>query len=392
MDYLTPKEAALKWHLSLRRVQTLCSEERIQGAIKIGRQWMIPVSAQPPQDGRSVGAKSFVSFENYHFPLLVYTPYYSARSGLSKDELALLDAQLLFLEGRYRESFAACKKLLETATATSVIVGIYYTIYYSGTLSGLALKVSYAIAEIKKICDSECPHREDYRLIYANLRLQLFLDPTALHSIDVMKLSADAITDYKLYIMQEISMSPSQQPPRAINMYCILCRELELSGILPALFCAWAALSSICAHVGDVRGEDYFIGQACRLGAENKFYSLLAKWSSLGFNKYIKELHKYGISDKICKLYKRNGVNYLTVFNALNNMSIFLDMTIEEAELLVLLSYGISNKKIADIKNISEKEVDEQIRAYCKRRSFKNKGELVKFSKSIAHNLGKQKY
>ena len=51
-DYMTVKETAQKWKLSERRVQILCSTNRIQGVIRINRMWLIPKYAEKPVDGR----------------------------------------------------------------------------------------------------------------------------------------------------------------------------------------------------------------------------------------------------------------------------------------------------------------------------------------------------
>jgi len=52
MDYMTPKEASDKWGISERRIQLLCTQGRISGAIKFGRVWAIPRDANKPLDGR----------------------------------------------------------------------------------------------------------------------------------------------------------------------------------------------------------------------------------------------------------------------------------------------------------------------------------------------------
>lgn len=57
MEYIKVSEAALKWNLSARRVRVLCEEGRIEGVIRKGKLYMIPVGAPKPQDGRST-AKS----------------------------------------------------------------------------------------------------------------------------------------------------------------------------------------------------------------------------------------------------------------------------------------------------------------------------------------------
>lgn len=51
-DYMSVKETAAKWGLSERRVQILCSSNRIQGVIRINRMWLIPKDAEKPIDGR----------------------------------------------------------------------------------------------------------------------------------------------------------------------------------------------------------------------------------------------------------------------------------------------------------------------------------------------------
>lgn len=49
-DYMTAQEAAEKWNVSLRWVQRLCKAERIDGALYVGRVWLIPKKAQKPVD------------------------------------------------------------------------------------------------------------------------------------------------------------------------------------------------------------------------------------------------------------------------------------------------------------------------------------------------------
>ena len=52
MDYMTIKEAAEKWGLSTRRVQTICNEGMVPGVMKFGREWAIPGDAEKPIDHR----------------------------------------------------------------------------------------------------------------------------------------------------------------------------------------------------------------------------------------------------------------------------------------------------------------------------------------------------
>lgn len=51
-EYMMVKEAAIKWELSERRVQKLCSENRIEGVIHLSRVWLIPKDSKKPVDAR----------------------------------------------------------------------------------------------------------------------------------------------------------------------------------------------------------------------------------------------------------------------------------------------------------------------------------------------------
>lgn len=58
MEYITTKEASLKWSISERRIRKLLENGRINGAFKTGKTWNIPVNASKPIDGRKVKLKS----------------------------------------------------------------------------------------------------------------------------------------------------------------------------------------------------------------------------------------------------------------------------------------------------------------------------------------------
>ncbi len=48
------REAAEKWNISERRVRMLCSEGKVNGALRLGKLWFIPSDTPHPIDGRSI--------------------------------------------------------------------------------------------------------------------------------------------------------------------------------------------------------------------------------------------------------------------------------------------------------------------------------------------------
>lgn len=57
IDFLTVKGAGKKWNVSGRMVTIYCKEGRIEGAIKKGNLWLVPIDAEKPVDGRTINAK-----------------------------------------------------------------------------------------------------------------------------------------------------------------------------------------------------------------------------------------------------------------------------------------------------------------------------------------------
>lgn len=55
-DFITVKEAAKKWDISPRRIQILCNEDRIVGAIKQAGVWFIPCNTQKPAKQKKLRA------------------------------------------------------------------------------------------------------------------------------------------------------------------------------------------------------------------------------------------------------------------------------------------------------------------------------------------------
>lgn len=57
MEFITAKQAAEKWGLSERRLQTMCNDGVIPGVVKFGHAWAIPENAEKPVDKRIKSGK-----------------------------------------------------------------------------------------------------------------------------------------------------------------------------------------------------------------------------------------------------------------------------------------------------------------------------------------------
>lgn len=54
LNYISVQQATVKWKISERRIQKLCEENRIKGAVRFGHAWAIPKDVEKPADGRTI--------------------------------------------------------------------------------------------------------------------------------------------------------------------------------------------------------------------------------------------------------------------------------------------------------------------------------------------------
>ncbi len=64
MEFITEREAAVKWAISRRRVQKLCEQDRIQDVLRFGKSWMIPSDAKKTVDPRKIRKKEFIAYDD----------------------------------------------------------------------------------------------------------------------------------------------------------------------------------------------------------------------------------------------------------------------------------------------------------------------------------------
>ena len=70
MDFMTTKQAMEKWNISERRIRQLLQDGRIEGAIKNGNSWNIPVDATKPVDKRNIkpnNTKFIIELDDHYF-------------------------------------------------------------------------------------------------------------------------------------------------------------------------------------------------------------------------------------------------------------------------------------------------------------------------------------
>lgn len=135
MQYITAAQAAEKWDLTVRRVQDLCKNNAIDGAVRWGRDWMIPADAHRPGDRRrrqvthTHQIKTQLPRKN---PAIAMSNIYHAPGSADAvaDSLsdrpeaqALFRAQIAFCRGEVEKAVALAAGLLEHPCGHDLQIG-----------------------------------------------------------------------------------------------------------------------------------------------------------------------------------------------------------------------------------------------------------------------------
>ena len=130
MQYITVQEAAQKWGVTTRRVQMLCNENRIKGAYRFGKSWMIPTTAVLPNARKKN--------EEPHLPMPRKSPfldmtnlYYKAGCANECAEMlinqpeahALFEAQIAYRRGEIEKVYEQARYFLHSHSGFYAVIG-----------------------------------------------------------------------------------------------------------------------------------------------------------------------------------------------------------------------------------------------------------------------------
>lgn len=130
MQYITVKEAALKWGVGVRRVQVLCNENKIKGAYRFGRDWMIPASAVLPSAGRK--NQNLTLPMPRKSPFLDMTNLYNQVGKMDEcaemlvnqpEAYALFRAQMAYRQGDFEKVYEQARYFLKAHSGFYAIIG-----------------------------------------------------------------------------------------------------------------------------------------------------------------------------------------------------------------------------------------------------------------------------
>ena len=396
MDYLKIDEVSEKWGISPRRIQKLCLDGKIDGAVRFGRAWMIPKNAQKPIDGRTKNAKQksnnneTVAFPR-NTPFLYMSDLYSVpgNSGyaiemLSGNHLAkvIFEAEIAYSRGEIDKVYAHANYLLNNhsdfyGTLSAGILLAFCAIWHGDITMWRKAKIHMA--------EAPCSSEEDREIVSFSITavdsvLYNVMDFPEWFKIGCFEpLHKDALPAAMVFYAKYLYAAGYGVATKEVSLEGI--QGLSLMSIIPStiepmISQARAANSIIaemylrmtCAAIYHNSGNDAqairHIDRAIELALPDKFYGFLAEYCRPLDSLVEERLSRCDAEawNEVRNLYKVYNEGWSNLSGTVRGRQIITTLSRSQREVAKLASFGMSNAQIAEKLGMSLSVVKQAIR------------------------------
>ena len=402
MELITVKQAAEKWGVTPRRVQGLCKEGRIKGALRWERTWMIPAHAVLPSAAKG---------EEPHMPMPRKSPFLDMtdiydRAGSANECVkllennpeahALLEAQIAYRRGEIDRVYDKARYFLSSRS------GFYAVLGGGMLLAQVALwrgDIELWHEAKRHICEAPCSSETQREIVSLSLAI---VDSSIYDNKDYPEWFTTGCFD----------ALPSEAHPAAkvfyikylyMTAYGLASGQLEMEGVqglalmrmipntiepmisqavvdrtvLPEIF---LRLSCAVAYhnAGDNARAIRHLDRAVQLALADGLYGLLTEYVR-HFDGLLEEriaAVDEAAATAVKELYRRYSVGWARLVGAVKNRRIATDLTTREREVAKLAAFGFTTKDIAAALYISESTVKQTVLRVVQKTGVRDRSEF----------------
>lgn len=401
MEYMTVNEASQKWGVSARRVQILCAQGRVKGAMRFGPVWKIPQSAILPNARRGdeplpMPRKS---------PFLDMTDLYNKPGGAREcaemlinhpEAHALFEAQIAYRRGEIERVYDRARYFLSAHSGFYAIIGGSMLIAFCALWRG---DIELWREAKKHLFEAPCDTEEKRDILSLSIAI---IDSCVYYNSDFPEwfetgnfeiLPPDSHPAAKVYYAKLLYMAAFGVATKQLEFQGV--QGLSLMRILPytiepmlsqavvdqtvipeiclRLSCAVAYYNS-----GNKDKAIAYIDKAVALALADRLYGTLAEHIR-HFDGLLEE--RIAATDayaavEVMKLYERYIAGRSALSREIESKSIATNLTRRERECAKLAAFGFNLNEIGKMLHISPSSVQQALQRVYSKARISGKDEL----------------
>ncbi len=396
-QYVKLSEKAEEWGISVRRLQAMCANEKIRGAVRFGRDWMLPKNAVKPLDGRTKAGRSKAEdgFSALAFPrntpFLQMTDLYNT-PGKANESIELLkdnhlaqvlfSAEIAYLQGNINRVYESATYLLEKNND-------FYSTLSAGMLLALCAIWNGDISMWKraKLHIANAPTNSDADRDIASFSItavdSMLYDTTSFpewFKIGCFEpLHKDSLPAAKVFYAKYLYAAAYAVATKELDLQGL--SGLTLMGILPAtiepmisqvaadkIIVSEIYLRLTCATVYHSSGSDAqairHIDRALALAIPDKLYGLLAEYWRVLNTLLEQRLNNFAPDavKEVFRLYRIYNEGWSKLSGMARGKNLYTNLTQKERAVAKLAAFGLQNKEIAEKLHMSLSGVKQAVR------------------------------
>ena len=404
MEYITVQEAAAKWGVSVRRVQYLCCNDRIKGAVRFGPVWKIPSTAVLPNARRKTKEPTLPMPRKS--PFLDMTNLYHTAGKADKcaemlinqpEAHALFEAQIAYRRGEIEKVYEQARYFLHSHSGFYAIIGGGMLLAQCAIWRGDI----YLWKEAKKhIFEAPCKDEHDRELVSLALAI---IDSSIYDNKDYPEwfkignfeaLPGDAHPAAKVFYVKYLYMAA----------HAIATKQFKLEGVeglalmrmipntiepmisqavldktvVPEMF-----LRMSCAvayyNAGQKEKAIAHMDKAIALALPDQLYGFLTEYVR-HFGELLEQ--RISLQDEnaviaVKALYNTYSIGWVRLSSQVKEKYIAIDLDAKDRELAKLSAFGFTAKEIAGMLHLSESTVNHDITRIINKAGLLSKKELA---------------
>ncbi len=403
MEQITVKQAAEKWGVSPRRVQVLCKEGRIKGAVRWERTWMIPAHAVLPHASQRDAEQALPMPRKS--PFLDMTDVYN-RAGMAdacteelinnREAHSLLEAQISYRRGEIDKVYDRARFFLSKHSGFYAILGGGLLLAHCAIWRG---NLDLWNEAKRHLCTAPCTTEAQREIVSLSLAItdSAIFDnkdyPEWFTSGSFEPLPPDAHPAAKVYYAKYLYMTA----------YAIASRQMELEGVqglalmrilpytlepmitqavvdrtvLPEI-CLRLACAVAYRNAGKKEMADRHLKLAVSMALADRLYGVLAEHVRF-FDGYLEE--RIALIDPIAaqrvhELHETWSQGWAKLSGAVRHRNIAVNLSAREREISKLFAFGFTTPEIAEMLYLSESTIKQTVLRVVQKTGIRDRSQL----------------